>query len=145
MIPTNQTIFEQIYRYNRTCGQLVLPALHILSVPINNTETACVVSLVAQMIEYLLDGDATCDNENFATSDVSCRRGPLRPTRISAEMSRACLAAAAYTYQMHSNDTLSVITSAFWCGKVKNSGSPFTLHRKQKARTVHSPPLKDLK
>lgn len=89
-----------MYRYNRTCGQLVLPALHILSVPINNTETACVVSRVAQMMEYLLGGDATCDNENFASSDASCRRGPLRPTRIGDEMSRACLCSSSSSFHI---------------------------------------------
>lgn len=46
---------------------------------------------------------------------------------------------SALTYQMHINDTLSVITLAFCCGNVNNSSLPYTLHHSTNHTHTFSP------
>lgn len=72
---------------------------------------------MTKMIESLFEGDAM-----MKIFQLPMRKEPL--CMLLCRMYIGGLHAAyqtPYTYQMYINDTLSVITSAFWCGKVKNS------------------------
>lgn len=63
---------------------------------------------------------------------LTMRKEPL------SEPSNGVLHAAPFTYQIYIDDTLSVITSAFWCGKVKNSSWACTLHSIKHTQILHS-------